>query len=81
MKSEIFEPLPYSPPLAPANDGPYFEMRTYMLQARRHPRPWPQRWDEHLPGRIKLSPLTGVFTSRHRRAQPVGAHLGLQEPR
>ena len=33
MKSEIFEPLPYSPPLAPSNDGPYFEMRSYTLQA------------------------------------------------
>jgi len=32
MKSEIFEPLPFSPPLAPSNQGPYFEMRTYVLK-------------------------------------------------
>ena len=32
MKSEIFEPRPYSPPLAPSSQGPYFEMRTYVLK-------------------------------------------------
>ena len=62
MRSELFEPLPFSPPMAPSNDGPYFEMRTYTL------RPgaiadMAQRWQEHLPARRKLSPLTGLFTS------------------
>ena len=33
MRSEIFEPLPYSPPLAPSNQGPYFEMRTLIVLA------------------------------------------------
>ena len=62
MKSEIFEPLPYSPPMAPSNDGPYFEIRSYTLPAGGIP-DMAERWKEHLPGRTKLSPLTGVFTS------------------
>ena len=62
MKSEIFEPLPYSPPLAPSTQGPYFEMRTYVLKPGGIPG-MAQRWGEYLPGRVKLSPLTGVFTS------------------
>ena len=38
MKSEMFEPLPYSPPLAPSNNGPYFEMRSYVLKPGGTPR-------------------------------------------
>ena len=60
-KSELFEPLPYSPPLEPSNNGPYFEMRSYVLKAGSMPQ-MAQRWGEYLPGRLKLSPLTGVFT-------------------
>jgi hypothetical protein len=62
MKSEIFEPLPYSPPMLPSNDGPYFEMRSYTLPPGSIP-DMAERWKEHLPARTKLSPLTGVFTS------------------
>src|SRR5262245_48662992 len=32
QKSEIFNALPYSPPLSPSNDGPYFEMRSYVIK-------------------------------------------------
>src|SRR5215468_3323900 len=32
MKSELLTPLPFSPPMAPAADGPYFEMRSYTLK-------------------------------------------------
>src|SRR5207248_3128670 len=53
MKSEIFEPLPYSPPMAPSNDGPYFEIRSYTLPAGGIP-DMAERWKEHLPGRTKL---------------------------
>jgi hypothetical protein len=60
-KSELFEPLPFSPPLEPSSNGPYFEMRSYVLKAGGIP-PMTQRWGEYLPGRLKLSPLTGVFT-------------------
>ena len=80
MKSEISSRCPTRRRMAPSNDGPYFEMRSYTLQAGGIPE-MAERWKEHLPGRTKLSPLTGVFTSRYRRAQPVAAHLGLQEPR
>jgi hypothetical protein len=62
MKSEIFEPLPFSPPMAPSNDGPYFEMRSYALKPGTMPE-MAARWKEHLPARLKLSPLVGVFTS------------------
>jgi hypothetical protein len=43
MKSEIFEPLAFSPPLAPGNQGPYFEMRTYVLKPGGIPS-MAQRW-------------------------------------
>jgi hypothetical protein len=62
MKSEILEPLPFSPPLEPSNNGPYFEMRSYVLKPATTPQ-MAQRWGEYLPGRLKLSPLTGVFTA------------------
>lgn len=62
MKSEIFEPLPFSPPLTPSSNGPYFEMRTYVMKAGGAPE-MAKRWEEYLPGRLELSPLTGVFTS------------------
>lgn len=62
MRSDIYEPLPFSPALTPANDGPYFEMRTYTLKPGSIAA-MAERWKEHLPARIKLSPLTGVLTS------------------
>jgi hypothetical protein len=62
MKSEIFEPLPFSPAMEPSNDGPYFEMRSYTLKPGSIPE-MAERWKEHLPARLKLSKLTGVFTS------------------
>jgi hypothetical protein len=62
MKSEILEALPFSPPLSPSGNGPYFEMRSYVLKPGGVPA-MAERWKEHLPGRLKLSPLTGVFAS------------------
>jgi hypothetical protein len=62
MKSEILEPASFSPALEPSNNGPYFEMRSYVLKPGSTPA-MAQRWGEFLPGRLKLSPLTGVFTS------------------
>jgi NIPSNAP len=62
MRSEIFEPLPFSPPLEPSRHGPYFEMRTYALKPASLGQ-MSQRWAEFLPARLKLSPLIGVFSS------------------
>ena len=62
IKSEIFDPMPFSPPLTPSSNGPFFEMRTYTLQPFSVPG-MAERWKEHLPARTKLSPLTGVFAS------------------
>jgi hypothetical protein len=62
MKSELLTALPFSPPLSPSNDGPYFEMRSYTLRPGSIPQ-MAERWQQHLPQRRALSPLVGVFTS------------------
>ena len=62
MKSDILEPLPFSPPLDPSSHGPWFEMRTYTMKAGGIP-VIAAGWKEHLPNRVKLSPLIGVFAS------------------
>ncbi|MCB1742659.1 MAG: NIPSNAP family protein, partial [Gammaproteobacteria bacterium] len=62
MRSDIFEPLPFSPPMEPAKIGPYYEMRTYTLRPGGAAE-MAERWQAHLPGRLALSPLAGVFTS------------------
>jgi NIPSNAP len=62
MKSEIMVPQPFSPKLEPSGHGPYFEMRTYMMKPGAAGE-MAERWKSHLPGRLKLSPLIGVFTS------------------
>lgn len=62
MKSEVFQPLPFSPDLVPADVGPYFEIRSYVVKPGSIPA-MAERWKEYLPGRIALSPLVGVFTS------------------
>jgi hypothetical protein len=62
MKSDILEPVSFSPALEPSNHGPYFEMRTYILNPGSAGQ-MAKRWADYLPGRIKLSPLIGVFTS------------------
>ena len=46
MRAEIFEPLAFSPPMSPSNDGPYFEMRSYTLKPGAIPE-MAQRWQEH----------------------------------
>jgi hypothetical protein len=62
MKSEIMIPQPFSPPLAPSNHGPYFEMRRYTLKPGGTAQ-MAENWGKHLPARLKLSPLIGVFAS------------------
>ena len=62
QKSEIMIPTAFSPALTPSNHGPYFEMRTYMMKPGAAAE-MGERWKSHLPGRLKLSPLIGVFTS------------------
>ncbi|MDX2159611.1 MAG: NIPSNAP family protein [Hyphomicrobiaceae bacterium] len=62
MRSDILEPLPFSPKIEPSNHGPYFEMRSYTMKAGTIPQ-MAAGWEQHLPGRTALSPLIGVFTS------------------
>ncbi len=62
MTSEILIPQAFSPPMAPSNHGPYFEMRSYTLKPGGTSQ-MAESWGKHLPGRLKLSPLIGVFAS------------------
>ena len=62
MKSEMMIPQPFSPPMAPSSHGPYFEMRSYTL-APGGTALMAENWAKHIAGRIKLSPLIGVFAS------------------
>ncbi len=62
MKSEIMIPQAFTPKLEPSNHGPYFEMRTYTLKPGGVAQ-MSENWAKHLPGRTKLSPLIGCFTS------------------
>jgi hypothetical protein len=62
MKSEILVPAAFSPALEPAGIGPFFEMRTYLIKPGSAPK-MAERWAEYLPGRLKLSPLVGAYTS------------------
>ena len=62
MRSEILEPLPFSPPLEPSNHGPFFEMRSYTLEPGGTAQ-MASNWEKHIAARTKLSPLIGVFTS------------------
>ena len=61
-RSEIMIPAAFSPEIKPAAIGPYFEMRTYILKPGSAPA-MAERWAEYLPGRQKLSPLVGAYTS------------------
>jgi len=62
MKSEIMIPASCSPELKPAEIGPYFEMRSYIIKPGSAPK-MDERWAEFLPGRVAMSPLVGAFTS------------------
>jgi hypothetical protein len=61
-QSDIFEAVTSVPALPPGDVGPYFEIRTYVLEPGSAGR-MASRWDEHLPGRTALSPLVGCFSS------------------
>jgi hypothetical protein len=62
MQSDIFEAATSVPALQPGEVGPYFEIRTYVLEPGSAPR-MAERWDQYLPGRTALSPLVGCFSS------------------
>lgn len=62
MKSEIMIPASCSPEINPAEIGPYFEMRSYIIKPGSAPK-MAERWGEFLPGRVAMSPLVGAFTS------------------
>lgn len=62
MQSDILVPQPFSPPFSPSSHGPYFEMRIYTTKAGGIAE-MAERWKGHIAGRMKLSPLIGVFAS------------------
>lgn len=62
MQSEIFIPAPFSPPLEARKIGPIYEIRRYTLAPGALPG-MTERWAQKVDGRIKLSPLAGVWHS------------------
>jgi len=59
QRTEIMIPAPFSPALAPAKVGPYFEMRTYTYAPGALPNVM-DNWERALPERVKFSPLVFV---------------------
>jgi hypothetical protein len=62
MRSEIFTSKTSFPALEPGDYGPYYEMRTYVLEPGSVGR-MEKRWDEALGARTAISPLAGIFFS------------------
>lgn len=62
MRTEIFNPFPFSPEMKPGKMGPYFEMRTYTYAPGEFPKVL-KVWERALPERIKLSPLVALWNA------------------
>jgi hypothetical protein len=62
MRSEIYNPCPFSPKLEPRRIGPVFEIRNYTLAPGAIPGMM-ERWAAKVDERVKLSPLAGVWYS------------------
>ncbi|MBV9757526.1 MAG: NIPSNAP family protein [Alphaproteobacteria bacterium] len=60
QKSEILLPAPFSPPLEPRKLGGIYEIRRYTLAPGQIPTII-ERWSRFIDGRVKLSPLVGVW--------------------
>jgi len=62
MESEIFLPTSFMEPLGNRKLGGVYEMRTYIYQAGAMPEVL-KRWEQAIPERVKLSPLTACWYS------------------
>ena len=62
MRSEIYNPCPFSPKLESRQIGPIFEIRNYTLAPGALPEMM-ERWAAKVDERVKLSPLAGVWYS------------------
>lgn len=62
MQSEVFLAAPFSPPLAPREVGPLFEIRSYTY-APGALHGVMERWAAAIDERVKLSPLIGAWYS------------------
>jgi len=60
---EPFAPLRFSPPLAAGSCGPYYELRTYTYAEPTDLERLATAWQEALPARLALGPLTAVWHS------------------
>lgn len=60
--AQILMTLPFSPPLKPVRNGPYFEMRTYTFVEGELPM-LVESWERVLEERLKFGPLCGVWYS------------------
>jgi len=62
MRSEIFLPAPFSPPLTPRALGGIYEIRSYTIAPGAIPG-MIERWSAKIEERVKLSPLVGAWYS------------------
>jgi hypothetical protein len=62
QQSEVFNPAPFSPPLAPRRLGNIYEIRSYTYAPRAIPGVI-ERWSAKIAERVKLSPLVGAWYS------------------
>lgn len=61
-RTEIMVPFAFSPPLAPAEVGPFFEMRTYTYEAGELPKII-ALWEKSIPARLAFGPVTALMHS------------------
>lgn len=66
IHAERFAPLPFSPPLAAGDCGPYYEMRIYTYAEPDDVERLAAAWRAALPARLALGPLTAAW-----RSEPV----------
>jgi len=62
-RCEPFTPLPFSPVLAPADGGPFYEMRLYTYAEPVDLERLAAAWEAALPARLALGPLTAAWCS------------------
>jgi hypothetical protein len=62
MRSDIFIPFEFSPPIKPGKLGPFFEMRTYTYQPGELPI-IRKTWEAALPVRLQFGPIVAAWYS------------------
>jgi len=63
QRSDIFVPFAISPEIKPANQGPFFEMRTYTYANNGELPKLTACWEAAIPERLKWGPVTAIWRS------------------